>query len=71
MDQNTNLKIKNIENPRVELEEHYYNPTYQGLKELGVKPNYLTKQSMKDMFEIVAQHKDQIRKEVIFRGVKW
>ena len=65
------IKIKNIENPRVELEEHYYNPTYQGLKELGVKPNYLTKQSMKEMFVIVAQHKDQIRKEVIFRGVKW
>jgi UDP-sulfoquinovose synthase len=65
------VKIKNIENPRVEQEEHYYNPSYQGLLELGVKPNYLTKESMKEMFEIVAEHKIQIREEVIFRGVKW
>ena len=66
-----NVKIKSIENPRVELEEHYYNPTYQGLIELGVRPNYLTKESMKSMFEIVDLHKNNIRKDIIFRGVKW
>jgi len=65
------VKIKNIENPRVELEEHYYNPSYQGLIELGVKPNYLTINSMKEMFEIVLKYKQQIRKEVIFKGIKW
>jgi UDP-sulfoquinovose synthase len=66
-----NVTIKSIENPRVELEEHYYNPNYQGLIELGVKPHYLTKESIKEMFKIVSQHKGQIRKEVVFRGVKW
>jgi len=65
------VKIKNIENPRIELEEHYYNPTYQGLIELGVKPNYLTKNSMKEMFEIVSQYKGGIKSDVIFKGVKW
>lgn len=65
------VKIKNIKNPRVEREEHYYNPSYQGLLKLGVKPNYLTPQSMKEIFKIVCMHKDQIRKEVIFRGVSW
>ena len=65
------VNIKNIENPRVELEEHYYNPSYQGLIELGVKPNYLTINSMKEMFEIVFKYKQQIRKEVIFKGIKW
>ena len=65
------VNIKNIENPRVELEDHYYNPSYQGLIELGVKPNYLTIDSMKEMLKVVAGHKQQIKTGVIFKGVKW
>jgi UDP-sulfoquinovose synthase len=65
------VTIKNIENPRVEQEEHYYNPSYQGLIELGVEPNYLTKESMKGMLGVVSQHKNKIREEVIYKGVKW
>jgi UDP-sulfoquinovose synthase len=65
------IQIKSIENPRVELEEHYYNPTYQGLIGLGVKPHYLTIDMMKSMFEIVGRHKEKIRRDVIYRGVKW
>jgi UDP-sulfoquinovose synthase len=66
-----NVNIKNIKNPRVELEEHYYNPSYQGLIELGVTPHYLTIDSMKEMFRMVAQHKEKIRREVVFRGIRW
>ena len=65
------VNIKNIENPRVELEEHYYNPSYQGLIDLGVKPHYLTKKSMKEMFEVVSRYKNQIKEGIIFKGVKW
>ena len=65
------VEIQNLDNPRVEREEHYYNPTYQGLLDLGVIPHYLTNDSMKKMFEKVGAHKDSIRKEVIFNGVKW
>lgn len=65
------VTIKNIENPRVEQEEHYYNPSYQGLIELGVEPNYLTRESMKGMFDVVSRYKNKIRKEVIYKGVKW
>jgi UDP-sulfoquinovose synthase len=65
------VTIKNIENPRIEQEEHYYNPNYQGLIELGVKPHYLTKDSIKEMFKIVDKFKKNIKKEVIFKGVKW
>jgi UDP-sulfoquinovose synthase len=65
------VQIKSIENPRREAEEHYYNPSYHGLLELGVKPHYLTDELMAEMFEVVAAYKDNIRKDVIFRGVKW
>jgi len=66
-----NVEIKQIENPRKELEEHYYNPTYQGLLDIGVKPHYLTPEVMEEMFRIVVAYKHNIRKETIFRGVKW
>jgi UDP-sulfoquinovose synthase len=65
------VKIKRIKNPRKEKEEHYYNPTYQGLIDLGVKPNYLTPEVMGSMFQVVSKFKADIRKETIFRGVKW
>lgn len=65
------VQINNIDNPRQEAEEHYYNPTYQGLLDLGVKPHYLTEESLEEMFLVVQRYKDTIRKDVIFRGVKW
>jgi UDP-sulfoquinovose synthase len=65
------VRINRLENPRKEAEEHYYNPTYQGLLELGVEPHYLTDEVLADLFETVSRHRDAIRKDVIFRGVKW
>ena len=65
------VKIDHIENPRKEAEEHYYNPSYQGLLDLGVKPNYLTEDVLSKMFKVAERYKDFIRKDVIFKGVKW
>jgi UDP-sulfoquinovose synthase len=65
------VEIKSIENPRKEKEEHYYNPAYTGLVELGLKPNYLTDEVMAGMIETVVKHKDNIRPHKILRGVKW
>jgi len=65
------VEVKSIPNPRKEAEEHYYNPAYQGLQEMGVKPHYLTEEVMDRLFEVVEQYKGNIRKEVIFKGVKW
>jgi UDP-sulfoquinovose synthase len=65
------VQIKNLENPRKEAEDHYYNPTYQGLIEIGVKPHYLTDDVMAGMFKVVERYKENIRKDVIFKGIKW
>jgi UDP-sulfoquinovose synthase len=65
------VKINHIENPRKEAEEHYYNPTYQGLIEIGVTPHYLTDEVLIDMLRTAKENKNNIRKNVIFRGIKW
>lgn len=66
-----NVEIKSIENPRKEAEEHYYNPTYQGLREIGVEPHYLTDEVMNEMFDVVEDFKGNIDKDTIFNGIKW
>jgi UDP-sulfoquinovose synthase len=63
--------INHIENPREEQEEHYYNPVYKGLTDLGVKPHLLSKQSMIDMIKTVEKFKEGINKSAIFNGMKW
>lgn len=65
------VEIQQLENPRKEAEEHYYNPTYQGLQEIGVKPHYLTEEIMASMFDCVSRYKENIRRDIIFKGIKW
>ena len=65
------VKIDHLENPRKEAEEHYYNPVYHGLIDIGVKPHYLTDEVLEGMFAVVAKHKTNIREDVIFKGIKW
>ena len=65
------IRIDHLENPRKEAEEHYYNPTYQGLLDIGVQPHYLTDEVMEEMFKVVEKYRNNIRKDVIFKGIKW
>jgi len=65
------VKIDHFENPRKEAEEHYYNPTYQGLLDIGVEPHYLNDEVLEGMLKVAEEYKDNIRKDVIFKGIKW
>lgn len=66
-----NVTVNNIENPRKELEEHYYNPVHTGLLELGLEPNFLTDEVMGKLMSLIIKHRMRIDEGVIFRGVKW
>ena len=71
IDLGLNVKIKPVENPRKEAEEHYYNPQHSGLLELGLKPNYLSDIFLKHMIKFVLKYKDKIKTEQIYQKVKW
>jgi UDP-sulfoquinovose synthase len=64
-------EVSHLENPRKELEEHYYNPKYSGLLDLGLTPNYLTDEGLENMFSKLEKLKPSINRASIFRGVKW
>ena len=65
------VEVESVENPRKEAEEHYYNPKHTGLIDLGLKPTYLTDEILAQMVEFVLKHKSKIRKDQIYRKVRW
>ena len=64
-------EISHLENPRKELEEHYYNAAREGLGNLGLKPNFLTKEVLQQMIAVVQKHKDRIDIASIMPKVRW
>jgi UDP-sulfoquinovose synthase len=63
--------VSTVENPRLEAEEHYYNPAHTGLLDLGLKPQFLTDEVLAEMIEFAAKHKKSILPEQIYRKVRW
>ena len=63
--------INNIENPRVEQEEHYYNAKNSALLSLGLKPHLLSKSFVKDLLKKIIRHKDHIDTDIILPTIKW
>jgi UDP-sulfoquinovose synthase len=65
------VEIQHIDNPRKELEEHYYNPMHQGLVELGLQPHLMTDDVIANMLDRVRAHRDRIIVERILPRVRW
>ena len=64
--------IKNfIDNPRIEKEDHYYNPKCEKLRALGYNPNWDLSEEIKDIIETILPHKDRIIKDVIYPKTRW
>lgn len=66
-----NVAIDYLKNPRVEKEEHYYNPQYSGLLELGLEPHYLTDEILESMFKFAEKWRHRINRDSFFVGVSW
>lgn len=65
------VTIKRIDNPRKEAEDHYYNPVYTGLKELGLKPHLMTDDVVGAMLEKVIRFRERIVPDRIMPRVRW
>jgi UDP-sulfoquinovose synthase len=64
-------EIAHYENPRVEMEEHYYNAKHTALLDLGLKPHYLSDTLVESMISRVAQFKDRIIESAIVPRIRW
>jgi UDP-sulfoquinovose synthase len=63
--------IEHIENPRVELEEHYYNAIHSALPNLGLQPYLLSDEVIVHMFELAKRNRNRIDRDVLVPSVKW
>jgi UDP-sulfoquinovose synthase len=68
-----NVEIKNYDNPRGELEEHYYNPDRQNLLKIGYEPSQDVRSEMRDMIEDLMQYRENIKQyeQVLVPDIRW
>jgi UDP-sulfoquinovose synthase len=65
------VRVDHLENPRVEAEEHYYNPKHTKLLDLGLKPHTLSETLIESMFGVIERFQDRIFPEVIMPTTTW
>ncbi|TDC97422.1 NAD-dependent epimerase/dehydratase family protein [Nonomuraea deserti] len=65
------VTVDNLDNPRVEKEEHYYKVTHTGLVELGLVPHLLSDTLITSLFDVAKRHVDRVREEALMPGVNW
>ncbi len=65
------VEISHLENPRVEMEQHYYNPTHTKLLSLGLQPNYLSDVLIDSVLKRIEQFKNRIKPQIILPKVRW
>ncbi|MGH7609168.1 MAG: NAD-dependent epimerase/dehydratase family protein, partial [Candidatus Dormibacteria bacterium] len=52
--------ISHLPNPRVEVEEHYYNAKHQRLLDLGLRPHYLGDTLLDSVIKLVEEHAERV-----------
>jgi UDP-sulfoquinovose synthase len=65
------VEIENVENPRVELEEHYYNAANTKLRDLGLKPHFLGEELVRSMLTTIDRYKDRVITRAIAPRTQW
>jgi UDP-sulfoquinovose synthase len=64
-------RIEEVDNPRVEAEQHYYRAAHTGLLDLGLVPHLLNETLIDSLFHIAERHKDRVSLEAIRPTVSW
>jgi len=65
------VKIDHLPDPRVELEEHYYNAKHSKLQDLGLKPHLLSDSLLDSLLNISVQYRDRIDQTLFLPQVNW
>jgi UDP-sulfoquinovose synthase len=65
------VQVDHVPNPRLELEEHYYNPAHTKLLELGLEPTLLSETLIESMLEVIRRYQDRVIPEVIDPVTLW
>jgi UDP-sulfoquinovose synthase len=65
------VTIEYLDNPRVELAEHYYKVKHSALVDLGLQPHLLSDTLIESLFEITKRYAHRVRPEALRPTVNW
>lgn len=65
------VQIDHLENPRVELEEHYFNAKNTKLIDLGLQPHYLSDSLLDSLLNFAIKYQQRVNKDQILPKVSW
>ncbi len=63
--------IEEIENPRVEAEQHYYRAAHTGLLDLGLAPHFLSDTLIDSLFGVAERYKERVSLDCVRPTVQW
>jgi UDP-sulfoquinovose synthase len=66
-----NVNINYLENPRVELEQHYFNAKNTKLLDLGLQPHFLSDALLDSLLNFAVKYRDRIDESQILPKVSW
>ena len=65
------VHVDHLENPRVELEEHYYNAVHTKLLDLGLEPTLLQEELLQSVIHAIEANKDRVIASAIEPHTTW
>jgi UDP-sulfoquinovose synthase len=65
------VRVDHVENPRVELEDHYYQAAHTKLLDLGLKPHLLSETLIESVFATIQRHRDRVILDHIMPATRW
>jgi UDP-sulfoquinovose synthase len=65
------VEINNIENPRVEAENHYFNAKNTNLLNLGLEPHFLSDSLLDSLLNFAVKYQDRVDRSQILPKVSW
>jgi UDP-sulfoquinovose synthase len=65
------VEINHLNNPRVELEEHYFNAKNTKLLDLGLQPHYLSDSLLDSLLNFAIKYKHRVDEKHILPKVSW
>ena len=65
------VQVKRFPNPRVEMEQHYYNATNTKLHDLGLEPHHLGEELVRSLLGLIERHSERVIEAAILPTTQW
>jgi UDP-sulfoquinovose synthase len=65
------VEVENLEDPRVEKQEHYYRAAHTKLLDLGLVPHLLNRTTISSLLAVADRHRDRVDVTAVRPTVQW